>query len=137
MAAKKKTSKKKAKEIRTITCAVGEAQSVMRALQEVGRDRMPIMYALRLKDTADCVGKGIEESNERMRAVFSELKDSNVKQGTKKHKELNERLNEISMEEVVIEIHPDAVPVEALVERDVMITPAALEVLLEYEILER
>ena len=135
--AKKGTSEKKAKEIRTITCTANDAQGIMRALQEVGRDRMPIRYALRLKDAADCVGKGVEEINERMRTTFSDMGGEDVKPGTKKHRELSAALDEISAEEVVIEIHPEGVPVEALIERDVMITPAALEVLLQFEILER
>lgn len=136
---KKGASKKKVKEIRTITCRSDEAQAIMQSLQEVGRARMPIKYALRLMDCAECVGKRVKEVQDRMREAFDAAKDAKgtVKEGSKKHKDLQARIEEISADEVDIEVPPDGVPVSELISREVEVTPAALETLLRHEIMYR
>lgn len=130
------TAKRKPKEVRELNCTVGDMRALTMALGEVGQNRMPITYALRIKGVLSSLSQVADDVDARLAEIFKEHAgdDGKIKRGTEVFDRFQVAVNEYLEDTVTLEIPPDPIPVSVLMEKDIEITPVALETLLRHEV---
>ena len=111
-------------------------KAITMALGDVGRNRMPITYALRMKSVLSSLNDVAEDVDKRLKEMFDEYaeEDGTMKQGSASHAKWQAQVNDYLNEPVTLEIPPEPIPISVLMEKDIEITPVALETLLKYEV---